>query len=252
MVCALYNGLTLPIEISFEPAWMKLPVVSYLNTCIDISFLIDIIIVFRTTITGHDGEETTDQKKIAKNYLKGSFTIDFLSTIPMDSLASLFLEKDLASKFALFGALKLIRVTRLGRIIRGMSVDRNTKGWLKLFKLMFMLCLYVHCVGCIWYYINREAKTWVPPHETIFSDPADRSFWQLGLFDQYWFCIYISLQLLCCNDILPQSTNMVAFGAFANLGGALVTANLFGELAILVSDLGRNATRYQKKVDNAN
>jgi len=33
---------------------------------------------------------------------------------------------------------------------------------------------------------------------------------------------------------------MVAFGAFANLGGALVTANLFGELAILVSDLGRN------------
>lgn len=37
---------------------------------------------------------------------------------------------------------------------------------------------------------------------------------------------------------------MVAFGAIANLGGALVTANLFGELAILVSDLGRNATRY--------
>lgn len=45
---------------------------------------------------------------------------------------------------------------------------------------------------------------------------------------------------------------MIAFGALANLGGALVTANLFGELAILVGDLGRNATRYQKKVDNAN
>lgn len=45
---------------------------------------------------------------------------------------------------------------------------------------------------------------------------------------------------------------MIAFVAIMNLSGALVTANLFGELAILVSDLGRSATRYQKKVDNAN
>lgn len=176
--------------------------------------------------------------------MKGSFTIDFLSTIPMDTLTSLFLEKDLASKFGLFGALKLIRVTRLGRIIRGMSVDRHTKGLLKLFKLMFMLCLYVHCIGCLWYFINKEQMTWIPPQDSIFSDPADRPFWRMSLFDQYFFCLYLSLQLLCCNDVLPQGTNMVAFGAIANLGGALVTANLFGELAILVSDLGRNATRY--------
>lgn len=163
MICALYNGLTLPIEISFEPEWMSSMAVKSLNTCIDIAFLIDIIIVFRTTITGSDGEENVDQKQIAKNYLKGSFFIDFLSTIPMDDIASLFLEEELASKFALFGALKLIRVTRLTRIIRGLSVDRQAKGQLKLFKLMFMLCLYVHCVGCLWFYLNKTEKTWVPP-----------------------------------------------------------------------------------------
>ena len=61
---------------------------------------------------------------IAKSYLKGTFTIDFLSTIPMDDIASLFLSPEVASKFKLFGALKLIRVTRLTRIIRGLSVDR--------------------------------------------------------------------------------------------------------------------------------
>jgi hypothetical protein len=60
------------------------------------------------------------------------------------------------------------------------------------------------------------------------------------------------LLFLCCNDIFPQTTAMVSFGAFANLSGALVTANLFGELAILVSDLNKNQNRYQKKVDNAN
>ena len=34
--------------------------------------------------------------------------------------------------------------------------------------------------------------------------------------------------------------------------GALVTANLFGELAILVGDLNKSANDYQKKVNNAN
>jgi hypothetical protein len=183
MMCALYNGLTLPIEIAFEPAWMELNAVSYLNTLIDIAFLVDIIIVFRTTITGNDGEENTDQKQIAKSYLQGSFSIDFLSTIPMDDIASLFLEPEIADKFALFGALKLIRVTRLTRIIRGLSVDRQSKGKLKLFKLMFMLCLYVHCVGCLWFYLNKIDMTWVPPQDSIYSDESERPFWNYGLFD---------------------------------------------------------------------
>ena len=251
MICALYNGITLPIEISFDPYWMTLPQSTYVNAFIDVSFLLDIIIVFRTTIVGTDGEENTNQKQIAKKYLQGSFFIDFLSTIPMDSLALIFFEPELASNFALFGALKLIRVTRLGRIIRGMSVDRTTKGYLKLFKLMFMLTLYVHCVGCTWFYLCKGSMLWIPPADTIYGE-EDRPFWRLGLFDQYWYCIYTSLLFLCCNDIFPQTTAMVSFGAFANLSGALVTANLFGELAILVGDLNKNQNRYQKKVDNAN
>lgn len=62
MILALYNGVTLPIEISFDPAWMQLDIASYVNSLIDISFLLDIIVVFRTTITGMDGEENTNQK----------------------------------------------------------------------------------------------------------------------------------------------------------------------------------------------
>ena len=45
---------------------------------------------------------------------------------------------------------------------------------------------------------------------------------------------------------------MVAFGVVANVAGALVMSNLVGELAVLVGDLQKNQTRYEKKVDNAN
>jgi hypothetical protein len=45
---------------------------------------------------------------------------------------------------------------------------------------------------------------------------------------------------------------MIAFGVVANVAGALVMSNLVGELAVLVGDLQKNQTRYEKKVDNAN
>jgi hypothetical protein len=45
---------------------------------------------------------------------------------------------------------------------------------------------------------------------------------------------------------------MIAFGVVANIAGALVMSNLVGELAVLVADLQKNQTRYERKVDNAN
>lgn len=55
---------------------------------IDICFVIDIIVVFRTTLLDEDsGEEIKDWKIIGMAYLRGRFAIDFLSTVPFDWLA---------------------------------------------------------------------------------------------------------------------------------------------------------------------
>jgi len=89
--------------------------------------------------------------------------LDALSTIPFESLMGPFVNETLASYFKLLGVLKLVRVTRLTRIIRGMRVNRTIKGYLKLLKLMFLLCLYVHCVGCAWHYFCLLDKNWIPP-----------------------------------------------------------------------------------------
>ena len=70
--------------------------------------------------------------------------IDFLSTIPLDSMAGIFLEPETAKQFKLFGCLKLIRVIRLNRIIRDMNAQSHIKVVLKLVKLTFFLLLYVH------------------------------------------------------------------------------------------------------------
>ena len=67
---------------------------SVLNSFIDGFFAIDIIINFFTTyFHPTTGEEITEKKEIAINYLKGMFILDLLSTIPLDLLASAFYEQ---------------------------------------------------------------------------------------------------------------------------------------------------------------
>ena len=96
MLIATWNALALPIELAFEPEFTTSQENATLNAIIDFLFLIDIVVVFRTAIIGDNGEIVTDQKTIAIKYLKGSFMIDFLSTIPLDSMAGIFLDPETA------------------------------------------------------------------------------------------------------------------------------------------------------------
>lgn len=81
------------------------------------------IVAFRTTF--YDlvtGDEVFSPKRSAIVYLKGQFTIDFFSTVPFDTLGFILAGKR-TKQLALFSCLKLIRVTRLSRIIARLNVN---------------------------------------------------------------------------------------------------------------------------------
>ena len=85
MITACYNVFMLPIGIAFR---VENQVFDLTSQAVDIVFVLDIFIVFRTTILDDDsGEEIRDGKIIASKYLKGRFTVDFLSTVPFDYIA---------------------------------------------------------------------------------------------------------------------------------------------------------------------
>ncbi len=87
IILALYNSFSIPFEVAFEPPVMETTGFTVLNNIIDFCFLLDLIINFRTTYYDPvSGDEIFNKKLIAKNYLKGRFMIDFLSTIPLDNL----------------------------------------------------------------------------------------------------------------------------------------------------------------------
>ena len=57
---------------------------------------------------------------------------------------------------------------------------------------------------------------------------------------------------LCLNDEGPRTDVELWYAAFGNVMGSIATANLFGELAVLLMDLNEKSDRFQKKVDAAN
>jgi len=90
-VLALYNAFSIPFELSFDPEIMRGTDFLILNTCIDLIFALDIFIQFRTTFYHPiTGDEIKDLKVIKRNYLRGRFAIDFLSTVPFDNVLYLF------------------------------------------------------------------------------------------------------------------------------------------------------------------
>lgn len=104
-----------------------------LDSIIDFMFLIDIFVSLRTTFYDLEtGDEVFDPKRTSKEYLKSRFTIDLLSTIPIDTIVFMFTSTKSAT-LRLSSLLKLVRVTRLGRIIARMNVKQDLKNAMKLF-----------------------------------------------------------------------------------------------------------------------
>jgi hypothetical protein len=57
ILLALFKALVIPFEIAFNPGFMKTIGYEFIEYFIDVLFLIDILINFRTTILNKYGEE---------------------------------------------------------------------------------------------------------------------------------------------------------------------------------------------------
>lgn len=249
IVFAIFNCFAIPFEIAFKPEFMEESWFLLLNYLIDLSFVADIIVAFKTTFYDLEtGDEIFNSKRSAEMYLKTRFPIDLASTIPIDTIAFIITStKDPA--LSLFSLLKLVRVTRLGRIIARLNVKQDVKNGLKLFQLIFFIVMYIHCLACLWFLIVNGDQIWIPPLDYV--DPSS-DLYSSTLSHKYWTSIYNAVLLLTGNDIIPRGTFQVAFTASSITMGAIINANIFGNMALIISDLNRKSAEFQAQIDTAN
>ncbi|CAM9556910.1 unnamed protein product, partial [Choristocarpus tenellus] len=111
-VLIVYSTLTVPFRIGFDQEAGLFGTI--IDIVVDVAFFLDIVTNFRTAIIDENGEPVVRSKEICRKYLKGWFFIDFLSTVPIDTLAKSEGDPD----SAVFRSTKLLRIMRLVRLLK--------------------------------------------------------------------------------------------------------------------------------------
>lgn len=122
MICTTFSVITIPLNIAFKPPALQSNGFSVINAIVDLFYLIDILVTFRTTYMDLvQAVPVLDSAKIAERYIKsGNFFIDIVSSIPWDSILNLEI-------LELLGLLKILRMRRLNSMIKTANAKKEAK-----------------------------------------------------------------------------------------------------------------------------
>ena len=96
-----------------------------LDLVINIMFLFDIFLGFRTTYFDATGQEVRDPALIAKNYLSGMFLVDLLSSIPYRYFA---LVLPFIKNISFLKILKITRISRFAPFVQKLELNEEEKA----------------------------------------------------------------------------------------------------------------------------
>uniref|UniRef100_A0AAQ6A3N4 Voltage-gated inwardly rectifying potassium channel KCNH2 n=1 Tax=Amphiprion ocellaris TaxID=80972 RepID=A0AAQ6A3N4_AMPOC len=228
---------------------------SVVDLIVDIMFIVDIIINFRTTYVNSNDEVVSQSSRIAVHYFKGWFLIDLVAAIPFDQLIYRSGEEVTTT---LIGLLKTARLLRLVRVAR--KLDRYSEyGAAVLFLLMCTFALIAHWLACIWYAIgNLERSTsagigWLDNLGDQLGKPYNESITGSGpsIRDKYVTALYFTFSSLTSvgfGNVSPNTNSEKIFSICIMLIGALMYASIFGNVSAIIQRLYSGTARYHTQM----
>jgi len=243
------------------------------NLLVDVTFLVDIVINFRTGFF-EEGQFVIDSTRIARKYLTGSFTIDLIGSFPL-SLVLIAMDDDGENNAAarLNRQLRFLRIVKLNRLLRLVKLSKNLRhvemvikfnpSVMRLTKLFIMMLLFSHWLGCAWWFVAdleltgtcetiagvisaacaEPSNAWQPSAELLRSDKLGRQwsaafFWGVGM-----------VTAMVPYDIQPETEIEVWVTAISMFIGLLLNAFAIGSMASALSSLDAKKSIAAEKLD---
>lgn len=125
--------------------------------------------------------------------------------------------------------MKIIRILRLSRLITYLNSAEDIKLSLRLMQTIFLILLYIHITGCLWYQIVKHQDSIWEPGQNL-----PNKFFSYDFSEKFFICVYISIMALCGNDVYPASLTQYLCGCFLLIFGAILQATMFGQVAGIV------------------
>ncbi|XP_062988161.1 potassium voltage-gated channel subfamily H member 6 [Elgaria multicarinata webbii] len=227
-----------------------------IDLIVDIMFIVDIIINFRTTYVNINDEVVSHPAKIAIHYFKGWFLIDMVAAIPFDLL---IFRSGSDETTTLIGLLKTARLLRLVRVAR--KLDRYSEyGAAVLFLLMCTFALIAHWLACIWYAIGNVERPYMEHKIGWLDNLGD----QIGkryndsdlssgpsIKDKYVTALYFTFSSLTSvgfGNVSPNTNSEKIFSICVMLIGSLMYASIFGNVSAIIQRLYSGTARYHTQM----
>uniref|UniRef100_A0A8C1XIS4 Voltage-gated inwardly rectifying potassium channel KCNH2 n=1 Tax=Cyprinus carpio TaxID=7962 RepID=A0A8C1XIS4_CYPCA len=221
---------------------------------VDIMFVVDIVINFRTTYVNSNDEVVSQPSRIAIHYFKGWFLIDMVAAIPFD----LLIYRSVEDTTTLIGLLKTARLLRLVRVAR--KLDRYSEyGAAVLFLLMCTFALIAHWLACIWYAIGNVERSgpsrigWLNSLGEQLGKPYNITNPSSGpsIKDKYVTALYFTFSSLTSvgfGNVSPNTNSEKIFSICVMLIGALMYASIFGNVSAIIQRLYSGTARYHTQM----
>ncbi|XP_007256983.3 potassium voltage-gated channel subfamily H member 2 [Astyanax mexicanus] len=219
---------------------------------VDIMFIIDILINFRTTYVNANDEVVSHPLRIAVHYFKGWFLIDMVAAIPFD----LLIYHNGEETTTLIGLLKTARLLRLVRVAR--KLDRYSEyGAAVLFLLMCTFALIAHWLACIWYAIGHVEQNrdigWLHTLGDQLGKHFNESVRGSGpsINDKYVTALYFTFSSLTSvgfGNVSPNTNSEKIFSICVMLIGSLMYASIFGNVSAIIQRLYSGTARYHTQM----
>jgi len=247
LLLVIYSAIIIPLEFAF-PGEIFLSDVA--STVIDIIFIFDVVLSFRTTYVDPNGDEVFDKTLIKENYLKTWFPIDLMACFPLELIVTLFSDgkNDAGNVSAtiLLRLLKFPRLLRMGRIFKYLERMKYAGCW-RIFRLVIGLILIAHWTGCFFYlllnneYFVQGVRSW----ELYEEDQNNR----VGTLEQYVNALYTALSMLIGEGIDPNTSIQKVFQMVFNILGSMVMAYVIGNMSVILHNDNSLSTMFEEKVD---
>ena len=164
-----YIAFVVPYRIGFDNDATPESFWFWLDLFIDLYFITDVFLNFRTAFYSNDGEMEYRSQEVRSAYLHGWFTIDVLGCLPFNYVVYLIPDSHLnSSDMRGNKVLRMMRLARLLKILRLVRFKRLLERWeeelynvsaLKMLKLVVFIVVIGHWLSCAWYYFGNEVAT---------------------------------------------------------------------------------------------
>ncbi|KAM4024311.1 voltage-gated delayed rectifier potassium channel KCNH8-like [Anomaloglossus baeobatrachus] len=279
LLATFYVAVTVPYNVCFAITRDDLissrspPSVS--DIFVEILFMLDILLNFRTTYVSKSGQVVYDPRSICVHYATTWFFVDLIAALPFDLLYAF-------SVNVYFGVhlLKTVRLLRLLRLLQ--KLDRYSQySAVVLTLLMSMFALLAHWMGCVWYFIGQKeievneigwlhefSKRLGTPYQSVerfdtFSNGSTHSNGSHGvnqsglelaggpsLRSSYITSLYFALSSLTSVGFGNVSANTDAekiFSICTMLIGALMHAVVFGNVTAIIQRMYSRRSLYHTR-----